>query len=232
MILFHMGKNEFENLKLLYVEDEENIRRNAMSYFNRLFDETYEAKDALEAFDIFKDEKPHIIITDIKMTKMSGIDLVKRVRQLDKKCQIVILTAFTDTRFLLEAVELNLVKYLIKPIRHDKMFSVLSQCANNIKEKKSNLIFITNDCIYDTFNKTLVLNKELVKLSKNELDFLDLLCLNNTRAVTYEEIENTIWYDSVMSDDAIRSLVRKLRKKLPEGCLENIARLGYKIKCL
>jgi len=226
-----MGKNEFDNLKLLYVEDEENIRKSAMSYFNRIFNETFEAKDAFEAFDIFKNKKPHIIITDIKMTKTSGIDLIKRIRQMDKRCQIVILTAFTDTQYLLDAVELNLVKYLVKPIRHDKMYSVLNQCAINLKEKKSNLIHIRNDCIYDIFNKSLVYQKELVKLSKNEADFLELLCSNMQRIVTYEEIENKIWYDSVMSDDAIRSLVRKLRKKLPDECIENIARVGYKIIC-
>lgn len=226
-----MGMNEFKNLKLLYVEDENNIRKVAMSYFSRLFDQTYEAKDALEAFDIFKDIKPHIIITDIKMAKMSGIDLVRKVRELDKRCQIVILTAYTDTRFLLEAVELNLVKYLIKPIRHDKMHSVLKQCAINIKENRLNLIYITPNCIYDIFNKTLVFNNQIVKLSKTELEFLELLCMNLTRVVTYKEIENIIWYDSYMSEDALRSMVRKLRKKLPENCIENVAKMGYKLQC-
>lgn len=227
-----MIKDDFKNIKILYVEDEENIRRNALSYFKRLFDTVFDAKNAFEALEIVKEEKPHIIITDIKMPKTSGLELVKRIRQFDKSVQIIVLTAFTDTNYLLEAVELGLVKYLVKPIRHDKMLPVLLQCVNNLNENKSNLVNINSECIYDTFNKTLVYKQELVKLSKNELDFLDLLCTNVTRVVSYEEIANTIWYDSVMTDDAIRSLVRKLRKKIPQDCLENIAKVGYKIRCL
>lgn len=227
-----MKKEEFKNIKLLFVEDEEDIRRNAISYFKRLFDEVYEAKDAFEALELVKEEKPHIIITDIKMPKMSGLDLVKKIRQFDDKAQIIILTAFTDTNYLLEAVELGLVKYLVKPIRHDKMLPVLLQCSNNLKEKKSNIKHITNTCIYDTFNKTLIYENNIVKLTKNELDFLELLCVNNNRVVSYKEIENTIWYDSIMSDDAIRSLVRNLRRKLPKDTLNNVARVGYKISSL
>jgi len=224
-----MGKKEFENIKILYVEDEENIRKNAISYFNRLFNEVYESKNAFDALEIVKEHKPHIVITDIKMPKISGIELVKKIREFDQKTQIIILTAFTDTKYLLEAVELSLVKYLVKPIRHDKMLPVLLQCAKNIKENKSNLKYITPECVYDTFNKTLINENSIIKLSKNELEFLDLLCKNNTRTVTYEEIENIIWYDSVMSDDAIRSLVRNLRRKLPKNSLNNIAKVGYRI---
>lgn len=227
-----MKKEEFKNIKLLFVEDEENIRRNAISYFKRLFEYVYEAKNAFEALDIVKEVRPHIIITDIKMPKMSGLELVKKIRQFDEKVQIIILTAFTDTNYLLEAVELGLVKYLVKPIRHDKMLPVLLQCANNLKKKESNLKCITSTCIYDMFNKTLVNDNKLVKLSKNELEFLELLCLNNKRVVTYKEIEHKIWYDSYMSEDAIRSLVRNLRKKLPKDTLENAAKVGYRISSI
>ena len=58
-----MSRNEFKNIKILFVEDEENIRANAISYLKRLFDEVYEAKDAFEAFEIVQYKKPHIIIT-------------------------------------------------------------------------------------------------------------------------------------------------------------------------
>jgi two-component system, OmpR family, response regulator VanR len=59
--------NIFKNFSLLYVEDEENVRKYAMSFFNRIFKETYEAQNALMALDIFKKNRPQIIITDIKM---------------------------------------------------------------------------------------------------------------------------------------------------------------------
>lgn len=227
-----MSINELKNIKLLYVEDEESIRKYAMSYFNRLFNKTYEAKNIQEAFKIYKTEKPQIVITDIKLEDNTGIELLKKIRAIDKNCQLVVLSAFLDTRYLLDAIELNLVKYLSKPINHASLYPVLLQCLSNLNEFKIKKIKFSNTCYYDLTNKTLINNKEIVKLTKNELDFLELLCTNQSRIVSYQEIENIIWYDSGMSENALRVLVKKLRKKLPLNTLENIAKIGYKIKCL
>ena len=73
-----MSINEFKNIKILFVEDEDNIRINATSYLKRLFDEVYEAKDAFEAFEIIEYKKPHIIITDINMPKLNGLEMIKK----------------------------------------------------------------------------------------------------------------------------------------------------------
>lgn len=227
-----MQKKQFENIKLLYVEDEENIRKTAISYFSRLFGVVYEAKDAFEALDFVVNRNPDIIITDIKMPKMSGLDFVKKVREFNKEVQIIVLTAFTDTNYLLQAVELGLVKYLIKPIRHDKILPVLNQCVKNLTQKESNLKFISINCVYDFFNRTLTNDNKIVKLTKNELEFLELLCNKLDNVVSYKEIENRIWYDSVMSENAIRSLVRNLRRKLPKNTLINVAKIGYKIESI
>lgn len=227
-----MPKKEFENISILYVEDEENIRRNALSYFRRMFENVHEAKDAFEAIIKIKEHKPNIIITDIKMPKKSGLDLVKEIREFDEDVQIIVLTAFTDTKYLLDAIDLRLVKYLVKPIRHDKMLPLLLNCAKNIKSKDTNFKYITKTCVFNTFSKELLLDDCLIKLTNNELLFLELLCLNSNRVVAYEEIENKIWYDSYMSDDAIRSLTRNLRRKLPANTLNNVSKIGYKISMI
>ena len=224
-----MLKIEFENIKILYVEDEQYIRENAVSYLKRLFKDVFEAKDAFEALEIVNTKKPHIIITDIKMPKMTGIELIRKIRETNKDVQVIMLTAFTDTSYLMDAIELGLVKYLVKPVMHDKLFPALQICVKNIKQDSSNLTYISSICVYDYFNKTLLYDEIIIKLSKNELELLELLCLNKNRIITYNEIENKIWYDSVMSEDAIRSLIRNLRKKLPKDTLINIAKVGYKL---
>ncbi|RXJ88472.1 DNA-binding response regulator [Arcobacter sp. CECT 8983] len=227
-----MSNNPLKNLKLLYVEDEANVRKYALSYFNRIFETTLVAKSALEALNIFKSEKPHIIVTDIKMEEMSGLELLKKIRQEDKKCQIVVLSAFLDTKYLLEAIELNLVKYLTKPIKHEDIYPVLLKCANNLRELDSDSISFSHECYFKIKEKVLINKNEEIKLSNNERTLLELLCINKDRIVSYEEIENIIWYDSIMSENALRTLVKKLRKKLPKDSLINISKLGYKIRCL
>lgn len=227
-----MDISDFKNIKLLYVEDEDSLRKYAMSYFNRIFDITYEASNVIDAFKIFEKERPQIVITDIKMENLSGIDLLKKIRQVDEDCQLVVLSAFLDTKYLLDAIELNLVKYLTKPIEDDELYSTLEQCVDKILRNSKEKIFFTQDCYFDLNTKELLTEKEFIKLAKNETELLDLLCMNKTRVVTYQEIQNHIWYDSLMSDNALRVLVKKLRKKLPENILENVPKIGYKIKCL
>lgn len=224
-----MSLNEFKNMKLLYVEDEVNIRKYAMSYFNRLFNKTYEASNALDAYEIFLEHKPQIIVTDIKMSKTSGLEFIKKVREIDNKCQIIVLSAFLDTKYLLDAISLNLVKYLTKPIKHDELYLALCDCAKNIINQNQKLIYFSNDSYFDYINKNLYLKNVQQKITPKELSFLELLIENKNRTISYQEIENYIWYDSIMSDNALRLLVKKLRKKLPDNTLENIARTGYKI---
>ena len=225
-----MGINEFKNIKILFVDDEDNIRENAVSYLKRLFDEVYEAKDSLQALEILQNNKPHIMITDINIPGLNGIELIRKIRQNDKNIKIIILSAYTKTDYLLEAVELNLEKYFVKPVTHDRLFPVLSSCVNKLKNK--NLKYFSKDCYFDILNKTLYKDGNLVKISKKELEFLTLLCKNANSFVNYDLIQAVIWEDSFMSEDALKSLVTKIRAKLPINSLENFAKIGYKINTI
>lgn len=224
-----MSRNEFKNIKILFVEDEENIRLNAISYLKRLFDEVYEAKDAAQAYEIIEYKKPHIIITDINLPRTNGLEMVKKIREKDMNTKIIVLSAYTKTDYLLEAVGLGLEKYLVKPIRHETIFPILNNCVNKIKNSDKNIIYFSKESYFNLLTKTLHKNDEVIKLTNKEIDFLNLLCENSNTLVSYETIQALVWSDSFMSEDAIRSVARKLRKKLPENSLENFSKVGYKI---
>ena len=223
-----MSINEFKNIKILFVEDEDNIRIIAPSYLKRLFDEVYEAKDAFEAFEIIEYKKPHIIITDINMPKINGLEMIKKIREKGLDTNIIVLSAFTQTNYLLEAIELRLEKYLVKPIRHETIFPILSDCVNKIKNSK-NIKYFSKDCYFDLSNKILYKNENIEKLSIKEVDLLSLLCENSDRLVDYDTIQSIVWNDDFMSEGALRTVARKLRKKLPKDCLYNFSKIGYKI---
>ena len=222
-------QTNLKNLTLLYVEDDYMIRQNAVEYLSRICNNVLEASNGLDALRIYQEHQPDIIISDIKMPKMNGLEMAKRIRKEDKKTPIIIATAHTETHYLLEAVELQLIKYIVKPITSAKLQEALSLSVDYLSVKIKNILIISQDNIYDTLNKTLVINNTIIKLTKNEQLLLDLLAKYHQRAVTYEEIENNIWTYEGMSMDSLRSLVRTLRKKLQGDFIDNVSGIGYKL---
>jgi len=225
-----MLKDEYKNLKILYVEDEDFIRANAVSYLKRLFHNVYEASNVKDALSIIEKISPHIVITDIKMPKVSGLDMIRELREYDKKTKFIVLTAFTDTKYLLDAIDLGLVKYLTKPISHDRLYPLLVKCAKEIFSDEGSKKYISKTCYFDTVNDNLHDNDTIIGITKTELQFLKLLIQNHPSAVTYESLQSHIWYDEYMSENAIRLLVRDFRKKLPPKAIKNISKIGYKIE--
>ena len=224
-----MLKNSYKNIKILYVEDDEIARENGVEYLQNFFETIYEASDAIVALQLYEKYKPDIIITDIQMPKLNGLEFVKKIRQKDKKTQIIIITAFCDKNYLLKAIELQLVKYLIKPVKEKEFEEALFLCVNSLQEDNSNIVKLENEIYFDTFNKNLVIKDEIVKLRAKEILFLELLIKNKNRYVTYEEIESYVWFDSVMTKDALKTLVKNVKTKLQKDMIENLTNSGYKI---
>lgn len=221
-----------KNIKVLYVEDDEIARENGIEYLENYFDTIYDASNGLEALALYDKYKPDIIITDIEMPKLNGLEFVQRIREKDDTTQIIITTAYSHKEYLFRAIELKLIKYLVKPINEKEFDEAIKLCIDNINHdvKTSNIITISDDTVFDTYNKTLVKDGELVKLRTKELDLLSLLIKNKTRFVTYIEMENEIWIDSVMTKDALKTVIKNLKSKLPQESISNLSGTGYKIE--
>ena len=224
-----MLKKYYKNIKILYVEDDEIARENGIEYLENYFELIYDASDAIKALQLYEKYKPDIIITDIQMPKLNGLEFVKRIRQKDKKTQVIIITAFSDKDYLLKAIELGLVKYLVKPVREKEFEEALFLCINALEKDETNIIQLDEITFFDTFNKNLISSNEMVKLRAKELNFLELLIKNKNRYVTYEEIENYVWDNSVMTKDALKTLVKNIKTKIPKDLILNLTNSGYKI---
>lgn len=218
-----------KTIKILYVEDDDIARENGVEYLENYFENIYEASDALTALKLYEKHHPDIIITDIQMPKLNGLEFVQRIRKTDSKTQVIVISAFSDKEYLLKAIELQLVKYLIKPIKEKELKQALISCLESIKNDTSNIIALNEVCTFDIFNHTLVQDEQIIKLRTKEIDFLTLLLKNKNRYVTYSEIENNVWNDSVMSKDALKTLVKNIKTKIPKNLIINLSGTGYKI---
>ena len=224
-----MDKESNKNIKILYVEDDEIARENGVEYLENYFEHIYEASDALIALKLYEKYKPDIIITDIQMPKLNGLEFIQRIRQKDDKTQVIVISAFSDKDYLLKAIELKLVKYLIKPVNEKQLDEAISLCIESLRLDISNIVQLDINCTFDTFNQTLIINEEIVKLRAKEVLLLSLLIKNRDRYVTYSEIENYVWNDSAMSKDALKTVIKNLKTKLPKELIVNLSGSGYKI---
>lgn len=222
-------KNNFMNklnaFSVLYVEDEDGIRNNIEEILKHLFKEVATAKNASDAFKKYIQNKPDLIITDIKMGNETGIDLVKKIRETDSKTRVIVTSAHTDLDYLLEATQLHLVKYIVKPITNDNLMEALESF---IKSYDDNKIYNLNENWVFNSSKSVVSNgSEDFILTKKEAIFLKLLITKN-RVISYEELENAICDDdSILTSNAMRLFIKNLRKKLPENFLKNMQGIGY-----
>ena len=221
--------NKNQKIKILYVEDDDITRENGIEYLENYFENIYESKNGLDALKKFEEISPHIIITDIQMPKIDGLEFVKKVREKNKEVQIIILTAYSHKEYLLKAIELQLIKYLMKPIKEYELKEALDLCINNLETSKTNIIKLNDHTIFDKYNHTLFVNNTLIKLRAKEIDLLTLLLDNKNRYVTYEEIENYVWKDFPMTKDALKTLVKYLKQKISKDIILNLTGVGYKI---
>lgn len=215
---------------LLYVEDEDYIREVVVEYLEEFFSTIYEASNGKEALNIYYDKKPDIIITDIRMPKMNGLAFSREIRRRDKGTPIVITTTYTSTEYLLDAVELNLIKYLLKPVEEEALLEAINLCIEHIEESNPSVVNLNSQYKYDTYNQTLILDGEIVPFTLSQKKLLDILIKNKNRTVSYQEIEAYIWGYGEMSESALRSLVHNTRRVISKDVIQNISKIGYKIK--
>lgn len=220
--------NYLENLTLLYAEDDITVQKNVLGYLELLFKDIIIAKDGEEAYELYYEKRPDIILTDIDMPKMSGIDFIKKVRENDRTTPAVILSAHTDTNYLLDAVELHVTKYIVKPFVGDNFM----QAIEHIYDASDKTIKISDTLSYSYLNKTLIGDNTKSAFSKKESRLFELLLDHPKTLVTYSEIENHVWcdFEDVMTSENLRTLMKGVRKKLPPNIIKNVSGTGYIIE--
>ena len=219
---------------LLYAEDEVETRQNHIAYLQERYDFNYlEAGDGEEALALFKQYRPDIILTDITMPNMDGLTFVQHVREHSPHTKIIVLTAYDDHDKLIKALEMDVVNYLLKPINRKKLSSAVDLALEILPscENEKHIYRIDADTRWDEHKKDLYRYGDVVSLSQLEKRLLSLLCGYRNRELSAQDIFIHVWqdFDSEFSIDSVRTLVKKLRKKLPDGVLSNSYGGYYKL---
>lgn len=182
-----------------------------------------------EGLKKFKKFNPDVIVTDISMPIMDGLDMSKEIRDISKDTPIVILSAFSEKEKLLKAIEIGIDKYIIKPIDMEELFEAISVLAQD-KISTTNIVEIGGGYSFNKTKRVLVRNQEEIALTKKELAFISILVKRLGTLVLHEEIKNSVWVGEKVSDAAIRTFIKRIRDKVGANLIKNIPGLGYKIE--
>ncbi len=225
-------KNILANLNILYIEDEKNIRENITKTLKMFCSKIFSAENVQDALLMMKDNRIDIIISDINLPKITGIDFIKKIRETDSYIPVIFLSAYTEKDYLLEATRLKLVDYLVKPIDFNMLKEALIRACKEIVKEGKYIVNFEGNISYNVMNKKLYHTKkqEEIDITAKEVELLECLIHNHTRVVSHEEIKEKVWdnfYEA--SDSALKNLLNKLRKKIGKDSIKNISGVGFKI---
>jgi signal transduction histidine kinase len=126
-----------KTITLLYVEDDTTNREYFGDMFKEIFKEVKIASDGEEGLDLFKEFRADMVISDVRMPKKDGIEMLREIKELDPDVETIITTAHNDSEFLLKAIELGVDRYLIKPIHRDKLIHTLELSSKSVAQKRA-----------------------------------------------------------------------------------------------
>lgn len=220
--------SKLSNLTVLFVEDEKELRNALEGAIGDEFEKFIVARDGDDGLKKFKKFKPDIVITDILMPILDGLEMAKEIKQLSRETPIIVLSAFSEKERLLKAIDVGIDKYLIKPIDPDELMIALNLLATEMLSLDQ-LVELGNDYQFDKGRKVLVRDGNVIALTKKELLFMSILVKNLGVFVLHEEIKKYVWTNKSVTDAAIRTFIKRVREKTGKEFIKNVPGLGYKI---
>lgn len=219
------------NLTIIYIEDDINIRSYICEFLKRYCKNIYEASSAEEGLELYEKYKPEILLVDINLPKMSGIELITHIRKFDRKTRIIISTAYTNKEFTIQAIELYLTRYLVKPITSQDLVDAIKKAVSELEEISSEFfnVDLGEGYYFDNQKKILMKESSEIALRKKEMQILEFFINKAEQIISYETLQNEIWEDEVMTENSIRSQIRNIRQKTHSKIFSNVSGVGYKL---
>jgi DNA-binding response OmpR family regulator len=215
--------SRLKNLAILCVEDNVGVRKRLVNTLKFYFRRVYEAGDGNEALAKFKELRLNVVMTDIDMPNMDGIELVKKIRDKDKDIPIIILTAYSNEEYLLQLINMKIDHFILKPINAQKLEFAIKEVFGH-----SSVINLDEALHVELGTLEIVHGDKTTKITNRERLFLELLYKNRANVTTYQNIQDYVWQNDVMSQTALKTFIKVLRKKFPKEVIENISGVGYR----
>lgn len=215
---------------ILIVEDEKNMSdllKLELTHANYQCDQAFDGRSPLvKALD----HDYELILLDLMLPKMNGIEVCRRLR-LVKQTPIIMLTARDETMDKVNGLQVGADDYLAKPFAIEELLARIHALLRRIEIQKKPLQYLHNDIEIDILEHQVFYKNKEISLTTTEFSLLELLIKNANKIITKDEILNQVWgYEKSVSTNVVEVYIRYLRNKLPGIDIETIRTIGYRLK--
>ncbi|NOR57407.1 MAG: response regulator, partial [Sulfurimonas sp.] len=120
-------KEKAGHFSILYVEDELELREGISSFLSKIFADIDTAPNGEEGLKKYINRNYDVVVTDIQMPKMDGLQMISNIREIKEQQEIIVVSAYTDSEYLTQSIELGVTGYIVKPIDFSQILKVLEQ---------------------------------------------------------------------------------------------------------
>lgn len=219
-------------MKILLIEDNIQISKNIIRFLslNNIFcDSSLDGKEGLyKALTTYYD----VIILDINLPLMNGLDVLKAIRERQKDNQIIMLTSNSLKEDIIEGLNLWADDYMTKPFDFDELLARLHTLNRRNLKNKSNIIHFWIDYSLDIEKTQVKKWNEIIKFSNLEFNLLKYLLQNQQKTISRQELYEKVWGEfdwDIMFSKTIDVYIWYLRKKLDSQIIQTVKWVGYKI---
>ena len=219
-----------ENSKILLVDDEEDILEFLSYNLKKEGFKINTANNGISALKKLEKSKPDLIILDVMMPEMDGIEVCEKIREQDKFDDVLILflTARSEEYSELAGFSAGADDYITKPIKPKLLVSRVNAILKRKRKKKNDGPIEIGDIHINKANHKLLYSGKEIYLARKEFNLLYYLMTVPGKVFTREEIISTIWKDAVVGDRTIDVHIRKIRGKIGSQHIKTIKGIGYK----
>ena len=224
---------EYKDIRILLVDDEEDILEIVGYNLEQERFEVLTAKNGKQAIKIAKKAQPQLIIMDVMMPEIDGIEACERIRAIPELSQTIItfLTARGEDYSQLAGFEAGADDYITKPIKPKLLISKIKALLRRLPsyERNNEDILYFNNLIINRVEYTITMNGNEILLPKKEFELLSLLASLPNKVFKREEILEKVWgNDVVVGGRTIDVHIRKLREKIGDDYFKTVKGVGYK----
>lgn len=169
------------------------------------------------------DEGFSCFVLDINVPNIDGINILKKIRKTNKEIPVIIISSSIELNSIKESYSFGCNEYIKKPFFiYELVIKIEKLC-----KIPSGKVYFDKDSYFDFNNTKLVIKNSDIKLTRKELLMVNLFLFNKNQIVTYESIQDYVWKGDYCSYDAIRTLIKRLRKKIGNNYIKTSSNRGY-----